>query len=405
MFRRLLLFVTAATLAVPTLSGCATRTQADRHRYLLDATPVSESIWPERDGPHEVARLETKGDDLRFRAPYWDENGRLYIVDRLSRKKGEPRTLVHVSGRATPGLSAKSGPTLRFISSTDESSEASLTLQPRQSASIVYVAPPLEKKARGWVVYLCGVDGLRGPDERLLTALRKRGWAAVAVTASTDIYVRRLVAALADRLEDDSNASIARMIDEHLADRVYAAQAGLNYARLAYPTIPRDRVAVVGVSAGAIAAPAVAARLGDSIDAAVLIGGGAPFYRIMRESPVGRARFDVRIAEADGEPDENGAVEYRNRAPSAAEHRLLERQAVRNAQLDPYHLAPQLRRIPTLQLHAQFDAIVPASTGRTLYERLGKPEQWSYPVGHLGLMVMINLEADRIAKWVTRATK
>ena len=56
-----------------------------------------------------------------------------------------------------------------------------------------------------------------------------------------------------------------------------------------------------------------------------------------------------------------------------------------------------------LLLHAAFDRIVPASTGDELYRRSGRPERWTYPLGHLGLFWWLPTQASRITAWVDDA--
>src|SRR5690606_31232761 len=74
------------------------------------------------------------------------------------------------------------------------------------------------------------------------------------------------------------------------------------------------------------------------------------------------------------------------------------------SQLDPYHTALALRATPTLMLHAALDKIVPARCGRLLYERLGKPERWTFWIGHSLLFWRLPAYAGSIASWVDAAT-
>src|SRR5690606_32911175 len=96
---------------------------------------------------------------------------------------------------------------------------------------------------------------------------------------------------------DRAGAFMAGVIDNHLAERVYAAQAGLELLRAERPDEPPRPLVLIGASAGAIALPALAASLDEPPDAAVLIGGGAPFIRVLIGSPLAKrqlafVRFD-----------------------------------------------------------------------------------------------------------------
>src|SRR5690606_2543041 len=125
-----------------------------------------------------------------------------------------------------------------------------------------------------------------------------------------------------------------------------------------------------GCSAGAICGPTIAARLGDRVQAVVLIGGGADILRISQTNGVTNAG----LAFGALDPIEGG---YQPRKLTRGELDQLSDAYLEMSQLDPYHTAPALRATPTLMLHAALDKIVPARCGRLLYERLGKPERWT----------------------------
>jgi hypothetical protein len=119
----------------------------------------------------------------------------------------------------------------------------------------------------------------------------------------------------------------------------------------------------------------------DRIDAAVIVGGGANVARIMIDGSL------LGIAD---------------RVPHSLRRPLdeLSRSYLAATRLDPYHMAPSLRPLPVLMLHARWDAIVPAATGELLWERLGRPERWTYPLGHFGLFWWLPNEAGAIADWI-----
>jgi hypothetical protein len=53
-------------------------------------------------------------------------------------------------------------------------------------------------------------------------------------------------------------------------------------------------------------------------------------------------------------------------------------------------------------IQGMFDGVVPASTGDVLYERLARPERWSYPLGHGGVFWLLPQRAGYIIDWVER---
>jgi fermentation-respiration switch protein FrsA (DUF1100 family) len=92
-----------------------------------------------------------------------------------------------------------------------------------------------------------------------------------------------------------------------------------------------------------------------------------------------------------GEPDRS----RRDRVMESLSEAYLE-----HAPLDGYSLAPQLRDKPVLVLHGSTDKAVPAAYGDQLWERLGEPERWVFPVGHEILFVTLNAQTARIMRWL-----
>ena len=91
---------------------------------------------------------------------------------------------------------------------------------------------------------------------------------------------------------------------------------------------------------------------------------------------------------------------YKSVELSRRERGQLAQHVLPLSKLDPYHTAESLHGVPTLMLQASLDRIVSASSGRLLYEALGRPERWSYPLGHIGLFAVLPAQAGRIADWV-----
>jgi hypothetical protein len=187
--------------------------------------------------------------------------------------------------------------------------------------------------------------------------------------------------------------TIAKETDEALASNAYAVEAVLDYLNTQRPDIaPRAHnipVVVVGMSAGALAAPAAVARVRDQIDAVVLVGGGADLFRISQESTLTNGGIDI----------------YRGtrRAPKAVREQIDE-VYLRTSRLDPYHTAPLLAGLPVLQVHAAWDGWVPEQTGELLSQRLGHPDRLVFQGGHSLLFFFLPGQAGRILDWIEGAT-
>jgi acetyl esterase/lipase len=183
--------------------------------------------------------------------------------------------------------------------------------------------------------------------------------------------------------------AIASEVDEALAGAAYAAQAILEYVNEARPDLQGIPVVVMGFSAGALAAPTVAARIHDRIDAVVLIGGGCDLFRISQESVFTNGGIVLLSGE--------------EKAPKSTVEKL-DKLYLEDSKLDPYYTAPLIADLPVLQLHASSDTWVPCATGEMLYERLNHPELLTIRGGHEYLFYFLPGRKSFIADWVERVS-
>jgi hypothetical protein len=267
------------------------------------------------------------------------------------------------------------------------SSEVSITPPPRD----VHAARLAELNARrdaliAEIVHLGAPGGReinpesRPPDERQRELEAVMREAAMLERGSFQVCDESQVEPVAE--------AIAAAVDDVIADHAYAAESALEFAHAEFPQLRGEPIAVIGFSAGSLAAPAAAARLGEMVDAVVLIGSGANLFEIARAGKLTDGGLRVRC--------EDDAV------PADLMDRLGEAYLARSS-LDPYHVAPNLRAAPVLLVTADFDAWVPAATGRLLQERLGAPDRLSHFGGHRTLFHFLPSQADRIAQWLEEA--
>lgn len=182
-------------------------------------------------------------------------------------------------------------------------------------------------------------------------------------------------------------SNIAAAVDRQIAAHAYAAEAAVRYLDERRPDLAGKPVAVIGFSAGALVAPAAAARLGDRCSALVLIGGGGGLLRIGLESEINRGGSEFV---AEGVP-----------RPRGADLDALERAYLERVQLDPLKVAPVLAGMPALHVHAAWDRWVPASSARRLNKAL-RPQRLVHPGGHGTLFHFMHRRAGWIARWLER---
>lgn len=172
-----------------------------------------------------------------------------------------------------------------------------------------------------------------------------------------------------------------------MANMAYAFEAGLEFAQRAEPSLRAGPLVVVGASLGAIFTPPLIARLGDRVDGAVLIGGGANMLRIMADTDPDVFSIGLLVGEGD--------IRLNRKRGEAWEPEYL----IQNP-LDPVFTAPLLASIPTLMVHAKRDGLVPAKYGDLLWEKAGKPERWSLDSGHIYMFLTLSDQAREITDWI-----
>ncbi|MDX2016316.1 MAG: alpha/beta hydrolase, partial [Planctomycetota bacterium] len=265
-----------------------------------------------------------------------------------------------------------------------------------------------EGEVRGIVVYVPSL--VPEFESGVVKTLRRRGWAVVS-TPGTELVLSQSrvrttwwIGLEADDMAEGSKEASKEDRIQRLTSRAAdvtrnlvgltaeAYRAGLRALERDEPRIAGKPVIVAGFSLGAILAPGVVERLatdlGPRLRGVVLVGGGADIAGILRDSALTDLREALdwglgTIEEIDDERFEKLRAEY-----------------LAKAKLDPYALAPRVGRFPTLVLHARGDGIVPARYGELLWERLGKPERWSWGYGHQLLFWRLDGYADRIGEWM-----
>ncbi len=241
---------------------------------------------------------------------------------------------------------------------------------------------------RGLILHLTSI-GDRRFERSVSTHLKDNGWAILHVEPGR-FHIPMLI--------DDNGASgrtlieaskLAANLDEYAADYAYAVEGVLAHLSEIEPGVPQSPFVITGYSAGSLALPTIAALLDDKVDAAVFVGGGANVAGILIDSKL--TTLVKRVKESRDVAEMN-------------ELRTLPERYLAESRFDPFHTARYLADKPVLMLHAQMDQIVPGKYGDLLYERLGRPERWSYPIGHIFLFWALPSQKQSIVNWIDRAT-
>jgi pimeloyl-ACP methyl ester carboxylesterase len=368
------------------LNGCVGYAPDDGTAAAIATTPLAD--WPERSTEHLEQIIQRAPDVLSVRVKYD------IVVD--GRVVHEPKRLVssdtQYSGlygrgilrfyRAQHGEPTPISTGLCFFSGADaqalENPESNL-----HGTWLRIDQPSTGLPARGLIIHLTSLGGY-DYERPVLEELRSRGWAILWVDSST---VRPTPIGFG--IDPDHPEPAAEAIAQHVSDRVseiaYAVEAGLDFISRERPEIPTTPLVLCGYSAGALAAPTVAALIPRKIDAAVLVGGGANLLDISQRSAL---------------TDGGIKLYWPSGSASRADRRRLNALYLEHCRLDPYWTASALRDKPILLLHAVFDRIVPASDGDLLYKRLDRPERINFPLGHELLFLHLPTQAKTIADWI-----
>ncbi len=241
------------------------------------------------------------------------------------------------------------------------------------------------------------LPGMFGTPEPIVDAAERywhtKGYAVLRMRSHPSRYTQHLTLSYLDGRTDSVAAQAARSADQRVAECAYATNAALDHVFAKREALSDLPVVLVGMSGGAMALPSVYAYAPDRYDAAVLIAGGANFLRIMIESNY-RDWIDAILIDFD--PASDGLGQPTPEIVDTLSDRYLD-----FAKLDAYTTAPLLSNIPVLLLHANNDKAVPSKTGDLLYERLGKPERWTYPLGHELIFAGLPTQIPRINTWLT----
>jgi len=291
----------------------------------------------------------------------------------------ERNTLVFVSGRRTRASSEQ--PHIQIERTWMQ------TLMPRGDTP------------RGVVVLIPGLYGTpRFLFRGIAECMAEDGWAVLRLLSPPSRFMERHEIPLLPSSAEASARAAADWFDNRFAETAYAVEAGLRDLEDRYPAAAGGPLALVGISGGALATPAVAARLtevGDGPpDAAVMVAGAEHALEMTARSAYTSWIDAVRFRwpdQREGEvlPPDEFVDAFREPYMKATE-------------LDPGRVAWALEDSEVLLVHGRRDTAVPAYLGDRLWLRLGRPERWEAPAGHLELVFRLWMSKDRLVHWLDR---
>jgi dienelactone hydrolase len=250
-----------------------------------------------------------------------------------------------------------------------------------------------ESETIGTVVLMPGMFGTPEPViDGIERYLNSKGWAVLRMLSHPSRFTQRQQFAVPVGSEAAMSKQIAEMFDTRTAEAAYAASAALRHVHQEFGEHAEKPVALLGMSGGAMILPSVYSFDPDMYDAGVIIAGGGNFLEINTRS---NYKKWIDAVDLDADPSDTEIQELEDR-----QLRELVDLYIKNSKLDSLNTAQKMVGVPMLMLHGSSDKAVPASTGDALYEALGKPERWVYPVGHELIFAGLPLQTPKIERWM-----
>ena len=256
---------------------------------------------------------------------------------------------------------------------------------PTARSSLSWIEPAADRTS-GLLVFLEGEGGGGAGQDAVLARFAARGYRIL--RQSVDALVSPPLRIEIDRPAaiDAAAARLAAVMDDRLASVAYAVEQALAQLSIDQPDVPQRPLIVGGIGLGACLVPTVSARLAGTVDAAILVGGGASLFEVVQSGSL----------ETDG-------VEISSVALTPAQREFFGDLYLSESRLDPYHTARFLGGTPVLEVQARFDEVVPHWAGDTLHARLGSPKRLRVLGDHEDLLDELEDRADWIVDWVDEA--
>lgn len=184
--------------------------------------------------------------------------------------------------------------------------------------------------------------------------------------------------------------AIARAVDLRLSEHADAAAALVASLDAMRPELAGRPIVITGFSAGALAAPAVAARLREAHPDRplfiVLAGGGGSLLDIARTSEL--TNGGIRLHAPD-EPE-----------PTGEQIDALTRRYESRSMLDPIRAAAALRDVPVLHIYADKDTVVPTEAAERFNAAHASVDRLVHHGNHDTLLYFMNSQAGRVRSWL-----
>jgi len=264
-------------------------------------------------------------------------------------------------------------------------------------STVFQLYPATTPKSKGTLFYHTSIMLLSSAEAGVVKRFRKRGWNVVVALPSDSLYRSRLPVYLSQKEDPEAAARyLAEDMDRHFHEQGQALKLARAYLKKTRPGWLGLRQILMGTSGGSFSLPAVALKNPKVWDKIIFISPGA---NLMKTYEKGAANiFPSTLAFVDTIRGQFSPEDLR--IPSREEYRRMYLRAAELTRLQPSSLAPLLRHEKVLFLNGSKDAILPKEEIENAYLALGRPERWTYPLGHHLIALNLLTQTGRLEKWI-----
>jgi len=259
--------------------------------------------------------------------------------------------------------------------------------------------PATSSPIKGTILYHTSIMMLSSAEAGVVKRFRKRGWNVLVALPSDSFYRSRIPAYLTPQENPtDAAAYLASDMDRHFGEQAEAARVAMAYLKKTRPSWLQGRQILMGTSGGSYSLPSVVLRNPKAWDKIILVSHGA---NLMSTYEKGAANIFPQTLSFIDTIRKNPPKEIR-RIPSNDEFHALYRQASTLTKLQPETLAPQLKNHEILFVNGSKDRVLPKEEIEKAYLALGKPERWTYPLGHHLIALNLITQVGRLERWMLK---
>lgn len=256
--------------------------------------------------------------------------------------------------------------------------------------------PATTSKTKGLIVYHTSIMLLSIAEKSMVNKLNRKGWNVMVALPPDSLYRTKLPAMTSPQgTLQSATELIAEDMDRHYAEQASSTRAAIAYLKETRPAWLTQKRVLMGTSVGTFGLPAEA-LMNPGWDSIVIVSGGT---NLLSTFASGAARVLANTLDWVADARKDPPVEV-TRIPTDQEYLRIYQQAATLTKLHAGALAPRLRDQRILMISGTLDRILPKNQLEEYHRALGKPERWTYPLGHHLIAIKLAFDVNRLDRWL-----